>query len=58
MTITDPTAMTAEEICEIYGGYWAECPQFSTVDWREAISADETRLGYWDWVKLQLEYDA
>ena len=39
-------------------GHWGEHPDHSLVDWGNAAKADDTRLGYWQWVASNLESDA
>lgn len=31
-------------------GHWGEHPKYSLESWRSEVEADETRLGYWQWV--------
>ena len=42
---------------EMHGGLWGEHPVYPITDWRNEVSNDDTRLGYWDWVAHQLEGD-
>ena len=34
---------------------WGEYPYFLRTDWRDEVAAQDTHLGYWDWVIHQLE---
>ena len=34
---------------------WGEHPDFTHADWADEACADETRLGYWDWVQQQID---
>ena len=46
------TAAFAEQ----YGGYWdGEHPEYTLSDWKYAVQSNDTRLGYWHWVKLSIE---
>ena len=36
-------------------GYWGEHPDYPAEDWRHLISSCDSRLGYWDWVRQQLQ---
>ena len=36
-------------------GSWLWHPRFSKWDWAHEAKSLATRLGYWDWVKSQLE---
>jgi len=38
---------------EPLGGYeyWQSYPEYPVEDWIYAIENNETRLGYWEWVK-------
>ena len=35
--------------------YWDEHPKFPLDEWKYKIANDDTRHGYWTWVKLQKE---
>jgi hypothetical protein len=45
----------AAELAERHGGTWGEHPQHPVTDWVYAVSNDDTRSGYWEWVLVQLE---
>jgi hypothetical protein len=34
---------------------WTEHPAFPRGDWKEEVAADNTQLGYWDWVSHKRE---
>jgi ribosomal protein S27AE len=36
---------------------WSEDPRHSRSDWRYDVANGDTNLGYWDWVKHNLEFD-
>lgn len=40
---------------EAHGGHWGHHPVYSAEDWRLEVEAQNTRLGYWDWVKARIE---
>jgi hypothetical protein len=45
--------MTKEELVAKYG-HWGEHPENPVSDWKTEVEADETRLGYWEWVEGRL----
>jgi hypothetical protein len=36
---------------------WGEHPSYKMIDWRNAVAADDTRLGYWAWVAALIEQE-
>lgn len=48
----DPLALA---LSKQFGGVWGEHPQYPVNKWREAINQDATRLGYWEWVKAEMD---
>lgn len=34
---------------------WASDEEFPVSDWQAEVAANNTRLGYWDWVEHQRE---
>lgn len=56
--------MNAEEFAkhpELGDDYWGEHPKYTLKDWQlqvDDFSKTPTRLGYWEWVKTKLEFDA
>lgn len=48
----DPLAL---ELSKQFGGVWGEHPKYPVNKWREAINTDATRLGYWEWVKAEMD---
>jgi hypothetical protein len=36
-------------------GHWGGHPTHSVSDWKQEVQADNTRLGYWEWVATLLE---
>lgn len=53
--------MTASEFDEAFPGaefdYWDAHPDYPVEDWQFEVANDDTRLGYWGWVKSQMEQD-
>lgn len=43
-----------EKLVEDNGGYWEEHPQHTLEDWQALVRDNETRQGYWNYVKEQL----
>lgn len=41
--------MSVKRLKETYG-YWGQHPRYTLEAWRSEIAADETRLGYWQWI--------
>ncbi len=48
-------AITVRKLQEQYGGAWGEHPDFPVEDWQQEVAADDTRKGYWEWVKANIE---
>lgn len=46
---------TAEDFRQKYG-HWGEHPSYPVADWIADVYADNTRLGYWEWIEAQ-EFD-
>jgi len=38
-----------------HGGFWGHYPDHPVGDWQDEVAAGNTRLGYWEWVGVQLE---
>uniref|UniRef100_A0A6M3LT21 Uncharacterized protein n=1 Tax=viral metagenome TaxID=1070528 RepID=A0A6M3LT21_9ZZZZ len=34
---------------------WDNHPDFPVEDWMHEVSNDDTRLGYWEWVRAKIE---
>ena len=34
--------------------YWEDHPRYESSDWRREVADENTRAGYWAWVKNQL----
>lgn len=34
--------------------YWAEHPDFPLHHWKDLVASEDTRLGYWEWVKTRM----
>lgn len=34
---------------------WGSHPKFTMEDWQFEVSEGNTRVGYWDWVEVQIE---
>lgn len=39
------------------GNLWGSDEKFPHVDWQSQVADNDTRLGYWDWVKTKRERD-
>ena len=37
--------------------YWEPDTEYPVCDWKAEVAADETRLGYWDWIEAQHELE-
>ena len=37
--------------------HWGEDSAYPVSDWQGEVSRDDTRLGYWDWVRENREQD-
>jgi hypothetical protein len=48
----DPSAL---ELAKQFGGVWGDHPRYTPGRWREAINQNATRLGYWEWVKAEMD---
>jgi hypothetical protein len=44
-------------ITEAQLSHWDEHPNYAVSDWQYEVAADDTRLGYWEWVKAGLIND-
>ena len=51
------TRETIRDLKAANGGYWGKHPRFPVSDWQTEVAEDDTRLGYWEWVEIQLEND-
>lgn len=51
--------LTEQELAAMYDELegWGEHPTYKMIDWRNAVSEDETRLGYWQWVATLIEQE-
>lgn len=50
--------MIASQFYKVFGhdaDFWGEHPEYALSDWRREVTENETRLGYWDWVKCRVE---
>ena len=43
-----------KELREKWGGWWGEHPDFRVADWAHECGENDTRLGYWEWVQINL----
>ena len=48
-------AVTIKKRQEHYGGLWGEHPDFPVDEWQQEVASDDTRRGYWEWVKAKIE---
>lgn len=46
--------LDADELCKKYGS-WGEHPNHPVTDWQAQVTDGDTRLGYWDWLVVELE---
>jgi hypothetical protein len=49
--------MTINQLIEKFGGdhgYWGEHPNFPVQDWKNEVSNNDTKQGYWEWVQAGL----
>jgi hypothetical protein len=47
--------VTIRKLQEQYGGLWGEHPDFAVDDWQQEVASDDTRKGYWEWVKAKID---
>jgi hypothetical protein len=47
---------SADELREAHG-HWGRHPVHAVSDWKQEVEADNTRLGYWEWVASILEFE-
>jgi predicted phosphohydrolase len=48
---------SADELREQFG-HWEGHPVHPVSEWRQEVQAEDTRLGYWEWVATLLEAEA
>lgn len=48
-------ALDALELREQHRGTWGEHPEHYIEAWQAEVASDATRLGYWEWVAIQVE---
>jgi len=50
--------LTAQELRKKHDAEegWGQHPRFTMEDWRNEVSNEDTRIGYWDWVEKSLAY--
>jgi hypothetical protein len=48
-------AASAGELAEKHGGIWGEHPSHTLDDWKYEVANDDTRSGYWDWVRAEMD---
>ncbi len=48
-------AITIRKLQEQYGGEFGDHPGFPVEDWQQEVAGDDTRKGYWEWVKAKVE---
>lgn len=54
---TDNRAGTIQYLQEQFGGPWGEYPAYPKCDWQDEAAANDTSLGYWDWLLNKLKDD-
>ena len=47
---------SSNELREAHG-HWGDHPAHSVSDWKQEVQADNTRLGYWEWIATILEFE-
>jgi hypothetical protein len=47
---------SSNELREAHG-HWGHHPAHSVSDWKQEVQADNTRLGYWEWIATILEFE-
>ncbi len=47
--------VSIRKLQEEYGGEWGEHPDFPVDEWQQEVASDDTRLGYWAWVKAKID---
>jgi hypothetical protein len=45
---------SSDELREQFG-HWGDNPVHSVSEWKQEVQADNTRIGYWEWVATLLE---
>ena len=46
---------SSHSLSDLHGGTWGEHPDYGVCEWAYEVDADDTRLGYWAWVKNQID---
>ena len=47
--------VTIHKLQEEFGGVWGEHPDYPVDEWQLEVANDDTRKGYWEWVKAKIE---
>lgn len=47
---------SVDELREQFG-HWGDHPVHPVSEWKQEVQADNTRLGYWQWVATLLEVE-
>ena len=47
--------MTVDELKAKHGGNWGSHPNLPVADWQYQVANDGTRLGYWEWVLVEIQ---
>ena len=47
---------SADELREQFG-HWGDHPVHPVSEWKQEVQADNTRLGYWEWMAILLELE-
>jgi hypothetical protein len=50
------SAITHETLRTKYG-HWGEHPEYPLEDWRREVAENDTRMGYWEWVAVNIHAD-
>jgi len=54
-TIVEGMDAATRDLADQTGGYWSEHPDYPVEDWVAAVVNEDTRQGYWEWVKAKLD---
>lgn len=46
-----------EQHPELGDNYWGEHPGYPVAEWASEALNNDTRVGYWDWVRLNIEQE-
>ena len=53
-----PFEVRVEELKEKCGGHWSKGPEgYPEEDWQAQVANRDTRLGYWEWVVDEMDWE-